>query len=85
MLTREDRMMIQELGRKGVYLKDIAHQLNVHPRTVRRALARGSPPSRRRQREKSVKLSPYIATVDRLLNDQVWNAVVIYRQIQAEE
>lgn len=82
MLTQEDYWMIQEQHEKGVYLKDIAQALGVHPKTVRRALQRGGPPSRRRRREKYAKLKPFLWKVDALLSEQVWNAEVIYREIQ---
>jgi IS30 family transposase len=40
--------MIQERIRQGVYVKDVASELGVHPRTVSRALKRGgSPPGER--------------------------------------
>jgi len=39
-LGLEDFMTIQALVKRGVYLCDIAEQLGVHPRTVRRALQR---------------------------------------------
>ena len=42
MLKREDWMMIQEKRTKGVYIKDIAAELGVHPKTVSRALGRGA-------------------------------------------
>lgn len=44
MLRKEDFMMIQALAQRGLYLCDIAKQLGVHPRTVRRTLARGGAP-----------------------------------------
>ena len=47
MLGLEDFMTIQALVKRGVYLCDIAGQLGVHPRTVRRALHRGGAPARR--------------------------------------
>jgi IS30 family transposase len=47
MLGSEDFMVIQALVQRGVYLCDIAQQLGVHPKTVRRALPRGGPPRRR--------------------------------------
>ena len=53
MLTREDYLMISERQREGVYLKDIAAELGVHPRTVRCALKRGSKrarPARKKDR-----------------------------------
>ena len=64
-------------------LCDIAEQLGVHPRTVRRALQRGGPPAPRRGRRGSL-LDPYRAQVDQLLSEGVWNAVVLLRELQAK-
>ena len=50
MLTKEGFIVIQALIRQGVYLCDIARQLGVHPKTVRRALLRGRAPDGRRGR-----------------------------------
>jgi transposase len=83
MLTKEDFAVIRALSARGVYQKDIANQLEVHPKTVSRALQRGDVPKRERKRRGS-KLDPYKPTVDRLLSEEVWNAVVILREIQAE-
>ena len=82
MLSKEDFMVIQALVRRGVYQRDIAERLGVHPRTVRRAVGRGGPPGGRRRRRQS-KLDPYRARVDELLGEGVWNAVVILREIGA--
>ena len=49
MLKREDYLMIQEKVARGVYLKDVAAELGVHPKTVRRALARGGARSVQKQ------------------------------------
>ena len=38
MLRREDGMVIQAFARRGLYLCDIAKQVGMYPRTVRRAL-----------------------------------------------
>jgi len=84
MLEREDWLMIRELREKGVYLRDIAAELGVHPKTVSRALARGGAPAGQRRRARRSKLDPFKATVDRLLGEGVWNAVVILREIQAQ-
>lgn len=83
MLRPEDYHMIKALHRRGVYQKDIAKELGVHPKTVSRALKRGSAPKPQRKRRGS-KLDPYKEKVDRLLGEGVWNAVVILREIQAE-
>lgn len=84
MLKREDWFMIQEKLAKGVYLKDIAAELGVHPRTVRRAMARGGAPSGKRPRARRSKLDAFKPTVDHLLSEGVWNAVVIFRELQAQ-
>jgi len=76
-------MMIQALAQRGLYLCDIAKQVGVHPRTVRRALARGGAPAPRPSRRGS-RLDPYRADIDRLLAENVWNAVVIFRELQAK-
>lgn len=75
-------MMIKALSERGVYQKDIAEQLGVHPKTVSRALKRGKAPVREAKRQES-KLEPYKPLVDRLLREGVWNAVVILREVQA--
>jgi len=83
MLRQEDFAVIKALQERGVYQKDIAEQLGVHPKTVSRALKRDGAPVRRRAK-RGAKLAPFKFTVDRLLAEGVWNAVVIMRQIQAE-
>jgi len=81
MLSKEDSFVIQAQLRRGVYQKDIASELGVDPRTIRRALRRGGAP-RARGRRRS-KLDPFNPLVDRLLGENVWNGVVILRELQA--
>jgi transposase len=81
MLGLEDFMTIQALVKRGVYLCDIAEQLEVHPKTVGRAVKRGGPPAARRGRRGSL-LDPYRAVIDGLLAEGVWNGVVIWRELQ---
>jgi transposase len=83
MLRKEDYRMIEILKEQGVYLKDIAEGLGVNPRTVGRALRRGGAAMKERKKQES-KLEPYKKTIDRLLSENVWNAQVILREIQAE-
>src|SRR5688500_417911 len=83
MLTKEDYAVIKALVQRGVYLKDIATDLGVHPRTVRRALQRGSAPVPTRAPRGS-KLDSYKPLVDQLLTDGVWNCVVILRELEAK-
>ena len=82
MLRKEDFAVIQSLHQRGVYIKDIAEELEVHPRTVKRALQRGGVPQPERKSRGS-KLDPYKTKVDGLLGEGVWNGQVILREIQA--
>lgn len=83
MLRKGEFAVIKALHQRGVYQKDIAEQLSVHPRTVRRALARGRAPQGSQPR-RSTKLDPYKERVDVMLADGIWNAVVILRELQAK-
>lgn len=83
MLRKEDFMVIQALAQRGLYMCDIAKQVGVHPRTVRRTLARGGAPASRSSRRGS-QLDAYRADIDRFLADGVWNAVVIFRELQTK-
>ena len=83
MLRKEDFAVIKSLNQRGVYLKDIAAEIGVHPRTVSRALKRKGAPSPKRKPAVS-KLEPYQPKIDRLLTEGVWNANVILREIQAD-
>jgi transposase len=83
MLRKEDMAVIKALHERGVYQADIAAQLGVHPKTVSRALQRGSAPKGTRPPRGS-NLDPFKSEVDRLLSENVWNAVVVLREIQAK-
>lgn len=82
MLRREDYLMILIRHREGVLLKDIAEELGVHPKTVSRALNRGSAPSGERRQRGSI-LDAYRWKVDELVGENVWNGKVILRELQA--
>jgi transposase len=82
MIRKEDFAVIQALHQRGVYQKDIAAELNVHPKTVSRALQRQGAPEREWEKRGS-KLDAYKGRVDQLLSEGVWNAVVILREIRA--
>lgn len=83
MLSKEDYIVIKALKERGVYNRDIAEQVGVHPKTVSRALKRGGAPARQGKGRPS-KLDKHKEKIDRLLAEGVWNAVVIYREIQAD-
>lgn len=84
MLNREDWLMIDEMHERGCYQREIAAELGVTERTVRRALKRGSAPPRRKACKRASKLDAYRAEIDRLLGEGVWNAQVILAEIRAQ-
>jgi transposase len=83
MLRKEAMAVIKALHERGVYQADIAAQLGVHPKTVSRALQRGSAPKGTRPPRGSL-LDPFKSEVDRLLSENVWNAVVVLRELQGK-
>lgn len=83
MLKKEGYAVIHALAKRGVYQKDIALELGIHPKTVSRALQRGAAPAPERRARRS-KLDPFKEQIDRLLTAGVWNAVVVLREIQAQ-
>ncbi len=83
MIRKEEFAVIKSLQQHGVFQKDIAMELGVHPRTISRALKRNGAPERERKQSGS-KLDPHKATIDRWLSEGVWNSMVILREIQAE-
>ena len=40
MVTKEEYIVIKTLKKRGIYIKDIAEEIGVHPKTVSRALKR---------------------------------------------
>lgn len=82
MLSKEDWMEIKAQVEKGVYLKDIAEELGVHPKTVSRALQREGPPSGKRPGARMSKLDPFKPVIDELLREGVWNSTVILRELE---
>jgi transposase len=83
MLRKEDYRMIKILQDRGMYLKDIAAELEVNPKTVSRVLKRAERRVAERKKQAG-KLEPYKARIDQFLKEGVWNTRVILREIQKE-
>ena len=81
MISREDFVKIKAMHTAGMYQKDIARQLGIHPKTVKRALTRDAAPARVRVKRGS-KLDPFRAQVDEMLGRGIWNGAVILRELQ---
>jgi hypothetical protein len=72
MPKKEDFVEIQALANAGVYLRDVAEQLGVIPKTVSRTLGRGSAPGGPRRPHGSPP-GPFLPAVDRLLTEGARN------------
>lgn len=83
MLKREDYLMIAERRAEGAFVKDIAREQGVHPKTISRALKRGGEPPARRCGVRETKLSAFEGQIDQWLQDDIWNASVIYRRLKS--
>ena len=82
MINREDFYMIHQLRQEGCFLVDIADKMNCSVKTVQRQLKRVQPPSlRKRTVHKPRKLDPFKSTVDDMLANNIWNAMVIFDRI----
>lgn len=84
MLSREDHHMIKQLRRQGCHIVDIAHQIGCSERTVRRQLALPAPCSGKRKVTRPGKLDPFKAIIDQQLEQNVWNAEVIYQMLREQ-
>ena len=63
MIRKEDFVVMKALNQRGIYQKDIAEELGVSPKTVSRALKRGSATHRERKKRGS-QLDAYTARID---------------------
>lgn len=81
MISQEDYMKIEVLHEHGLYQKDIAEEMGIHPKTVSRALKRQGAPQRA-ERQAESKLGPYKTQVDEWLSSGIWNGRVIWRKLQ---
>lgn len=77
MISKGDFMEIKAQHEAGVYIKDIAADLEVSPKTISRALKRGGAPPGKRPKARRSKLDPYKPFIDEETRNGVWNAEVI--------
>lgn len=82
MLKKEDWMEIKAQVERGAYVKDIAKDLGVHPKTVSRALKREGAPSGKRPNALRSILDPFKPAIDEMLRTGIWNGAVVLRRLQ---
>jgi transposase len=75
--------MIQNRIKEGAFVKDSAAELNVSPKTISRAIKRGSAPTGKPGRPTESKLNPLKGRIEDMLGRHIWNAQVIFRELQA--
>lgn len=80
---RKDRIdLVRELHGRGCSQKEIARQINMHPKTIHRYL-RAPIPTRRSRRKKRL-LDPYHPYLLKRWNEGCHNATQLWREIQAQ-
>lgn len=82
MLSREDFYMIKEMKEQGAHLVDIANKVGCSERTVRRYLALPAPNTGRRKVPRTSKLDPFRSIIDQYIQQDIWNAEVIFQKIR---
>lgn len=82
MITRGDFFMIKDLYKKGMSISDIARELGVDRKTVRKYIQQDSPPIRQKRKKKS-KLDPFKEYLHkRMLEDKVFNGERLLDEIR---
>ncbi len=81
MLTQEDFLVIQRLHSLGYSIAQIARELHLDRKTVRKHLARASPPQVERSRRPS-KLDPYVAWIQARLQGAPLTATRLLRELR---
>jgi transposase len=84
MITRGEFFMIKELYRKGMSISDIARQLGIDRKTVRKYLGENSPPLKKKRTSRGSKLDRYKDYLHkRMIEDGVFNSEKLYGEIQS--
>ena len=85
MLGVETRFMIKDMYRKGISISEIARQTGHDRKTVRKVIKGDLIPMRRKPQPPRVrKVDPYTDYLQRRMNEGVYNARKLYREIQAQ-
>ena len=85
MLGVETRFMIKDMYRKGISISEIARQTGHDRKTVRKVINGDLIPMRRKPQPPRVrKVDPYTDYLQRRMNEGVYNARKLYREIQAQ-
>lgn len=82
MISRRDFMEMKAQHKRGVYIKDIAADLDVSPKTVSRALKRGGQPPGKRPKARGSILDPHKLFIDAELEAGVWNTEVLFFKLK---
>lgn len=85
MKTKGEFFMIKEMKERGMSISDIARELRMDRKTVRKYLTAPSAPVPSKRKQKASKLDPYKPYLDqRMLEDQVWNSVKLFEEIEVK-
>jgi transposase len=84
MLSLENRFMIKDLYRKGVSISEIARLTGHDRKTIRHVLNAPLVPTPVERQSKVRKIDPYVAYLEKRIEEGVLNARKLYGEIQAQ-
>lgn len=76
-------LMIKDLAAKGKCVREISHETGVSENTVRKYITQPAKPHGLKGRTKPSKLDPYKPVLQELMNQGIYNCVVLLERIQA--
>ncbi len=85
MKTRGEFFMIKDLRNQGMSISDIARELQMDRKTIRKYIEAPSAPRPAKRKKTKSKLDPFKDYLhQRMIEDQVWNAVKLLEEIKAK-
>ena len=85
MITRGEFFMIKEMYERGMSISDIARELGIDRKTVRKYIHSPNPPSKSKRKQRKSKLDPFKEYLQkRMLEDGVFNSEKLFFEIRQQ-
>jgi transposase len=84
-ITRGEFFMIKEMYERGMSISDIARELGIDRKTVRKYIHSPNPPSKSKRKQRKSKLDPFKPYLQkRMLEDGVFNSEKLFFEIRQQ-
>jgi len=85
LITRGEFFMIKEMYERGMSISDIARELGIDRKTVRKYIHSPNPPSKSKRKQRKSKLDPFKEYLQkRMLEDGVFNSEKLFFEIRQQ-